>query len=868
MLFAIASLLPLAPSLSCIGAGASAVSLSRQSTFLDLPVEMREDIFKPGGLIEYVQALSAFGNAPLATPHFELWLLRDAAKEEKGLGWEDDTLRSRKLRILSSLRTLVRRRSGLSLVLGPEANDNVCKDRAALFESKVEEYASFSDSPAWVKTCLVALFGGDETLARLLPFLSKEFLDRNLERMLQAAALVGDFGALHVIADHAELSPEELIAILDYDIIPSGSVKFLERVMDLVPGLVDKLRAVLEKTITMNRLSAFDLLYHASKRQLKPKTLQYRIARAFGTAAAYGRLGIFQQLHSDHPEWLDVRESLVLAAANDRINVLKFLLMHRDPLLATQAKTHLAEAFEAAVGGGKIETLEFLLGTDEHETLLAPELCITRLHPATLENVIRAGRWDKIEYLLALKSRGDPRFAEFELVDENNVALVQACAAGNLQLVQHLLQKNAQGQFMFPWVDPAAGGNRPLLYACYGGNLSIVLELLRRDEGGKYVHEGIDPAANNNAPLVYACEKGRLSIVRELLKRDTDATYFYKGLNPAARNNKPLNDACIYGHLSVVRELLQQDDAGHYIHEGIDPVDRDHAPLINACRSGHVSIVRELLQRRADKSHVHRGINPAARSNKPLIGACEQGHWLVVQELLQKDSHGKYIHRGVDPAAKNNKPLIIACAHGHLAVLRELLRRDSDGRYVHMGIDPAARDNKPLISACHNGQLAVVRELLQQNKDGEYLHPGVNPAARNNRSLSTACSNGHLLVVQALLKKTSNGDYLYKEIGPAVRSGQCLINACRHARLDVVRFLLQKRPNALGTMEYEHVGGNTADLERRALLVAMEWRRTSIIKFLLQKTLQGDYLFPGVATTAQNLPATFCKSAAKPPNPF
>lgn len=808
------------------------------SVFARLPVEITSLIFRHADLVAYATALQMNRNVPLVTSEVELRLLSDAAREETYLDLENDAQRARKVAILSAARAIVRRRSGLPTTIAPTTDDDTLKQLAARLEATFSECESLSFG-TWTKTCMAALFGTN-TLVALLPSLSGRFFDVNLAWMLKAAVLMGDLNTLTGIATYAGISFGELSNFIDADdIVFSDNAKFVTDILDLMPGLIATWESSLEMAIRLNRRPFFEHLYAESKRQLKRQDMEKRIQTAFRAAAKRGWIDVFKQLYMDYPQWVPADTCLRLAAAKDRINVLEYLLLHPHSPLTEMTKTNPAAAFEGAVGRGSIETLEFLLGTDKTGNLVAPCLYPIRLSPRTLRNLVSLDRLDKIEYLMRKKSE-DRRFAEFELVDEDNTALMAACEGGKASIFHYLLRKDARGQFVLPRTNPAAGDNSPLIKACTGGHLLIVQELLRKDKSGNYMYRQIDPAANNNAPLIKACKRGHLLVVQELLQIKEDGSFVHHGVDPAARDNRPLYWACHNGHLRVVQELLQRRSDGGYCYKGIQPATGRTPPLYGACIRGHASVVRELLQMDDEGQYIHKGVDASPNANELLITAGRNGHLLVIQELLRQNDNGAPVHKGFNPAACHNNALLEACDGRHLPVIQELLRKDDNGRRIHKGIDLSVVGNLLLMVACHKGLLSLVHELLQMDEAGRYIHSGINPAVGDNEALLLACSGGHLPVIQELLRKNHDGTFVHKGINPATRNNLLLVTACSNGHLHIVQELLR------------HEGVTLAARNHQSLSNACIKGRLPVVKELLRRGDDGEYVHKGVDPAAND----------------
>ena len=246
-------------------------------------------------------------------------------------------------------------------------------------------------------------------------------------------------------------------------------------------------------------------------------------------AARHGHLGIIRFLWPAMATVLNktkteaaIKDMMAEAGKNNHRSILEFLLWESGTECMQLAQKFINDAFAGAFGGGHVNLLKFLVGKGKDKKPVAPGLGLATLSWTTLEQAIIVNRkWNGIKFLGVLK-RFDTRFANFELVDQDNTALCMACLVGNYNLVRYLLRRPNDGDFLFPLTNPATKNNRPLVNACRSGDVRIVRTLLERDTAGNYIYKGIDPSAQNYESIVIACTYGRFDVAKFLLEMNGD----------------------------------------------------------------------------------------------------------------------------------------------------------------------------------------------------------------------------------------------------------------------------------------------------------------------------------------------------------
>ena len=201
-----------------------------------------------------------------AYPHTDVGMamLKEIAEKEWSLYLDDDKERSRKQQILKRVRTFARIRSRLPIdCTGTEAEE--LRELARVFELSYEECASLSESPTWKKACMAGLFGRN-TLVTLLPHLSENFCSHNKNLLLQTALFIGDTESLKVIVEFFEMSNDEVLEkVPERDIVFSGSVPFLEGLVEFLPNLMEKRLGLIREACSLNRLDILTFLLEVAK---------------------------------------------------------------------------------------------------------------------------------------------------------------------------------------------------------------------------------------------------------------------------------------------------------------------------------------------------------------------------------------------------------------------------------------------------------------------------------------------------------------------------------------------------------------------------------------------------------------------------
>ena len=324
-------------------------------------------------------------------------------------------------------------------------------------------------------------------------------------------------------------------------------------------------------------------------------------------AAEYGNLPIIRFLWpmmETMPKKAEatIKKMMIGASEKNHRSVLEFLMWQSGKDYMKRVQKYMNEAFEAAVGGGSVELMDVFRGDDDAGNPVAPGLVLTTLSLPTLHKAIQINRnWNGIKYLVDLKTKGDSRFENFKLVDQDNAALRMACKAGNYELVEYLLRKTRNGQFVFTLTNPAVKRNKPLADACGSGNLQIVQKLLERDASGKYIYKGIDPSDRSYECFYNACIEGHWRVVKFLLKMK-DEKYVLPGMNDV-NIAKGLVAASKWGRMKLVSFLLKMDN-GTYVLPAINCVDLTHILKI-AIEWDQIKVIRFLLGQALDGSYLH-----------------------------------------------------------------------------------------------------------------------------------------------------------------------------------------------------------------------------------------------------------------------
>ena len=682
--------------------------------------------------------------------HMEVGLpmLKEIVEEERSLNWENDKQRARKQQILKTVGALVRIHS-IRPIVCKTTDTNELEQLAQVFDSTYRDFSSFSESPTWKRACMAGLFGRN-TLIKILPHLSDDFCSESKEILLQTAFFVGDIDLLQAIVDFFRLSESEVLnTVSELDIVFSGSVDFFDELVKFLPSLMEKRWHLIEEASSLKRLGILTRLLEEVKghemNSMLDSFLRLKIydsdsiARLSNTedklyfvlkaAAQHGHLPIILFLWPAMKKGrylLDsrllksvmgtistkvkdtIKSMMIRAAANNDRSVLEFLMWESGGYYLEVAQLYVKAAFKAAVGGGHIQILKFLVGKRKNNKPVAPGLRLTKLSWMTLRQAILINRkWNGIKYLVFLK-RVDPRFADFELVDQGNTALCMACAAGSSEGVKYLLRKTLSGGFVFPLTNPAADNNRPLITACSSGNLWIVEKLLERDEAGNYVYEGIDPSVQDYRSIFNACEKGHVKVLEFLLKMNDAREYVLPKMKDVAITCGLLF-AVKENQIKVLRVLLKMEN-GKYVLPGMKGVNFTTV-LLDAIGWKRVEVVRFILEMKEGR-YVFPGMN-SVDFDRVLLAAIEWYQRDIVKFLLRIED-GKYVLP--EMAGVNlNTILSTAINWNKTDVLRLLLSQDLDGSYLYPGI----RVTEDMLRI--QGQGPEIRALLESRLEQQRI---------------------------------------------------------------------------------------------------------------------------------------------------
>jgi hypothetical protein len=180
------------------------------------------------------------------------------------------------------------------------------------------------------------------------------------------------------------------------------------------------------------------------------------------------------------------------------------------------------------------------------------------------EAIVLDRKWKGIEYLVRLKKEGDPRFADFELVDRGNTALCLACEVGDYGLVEYLLCRIDYGKYVLPGMK-GVNFTRGLKSAIRWHQMKILRFFLTMKDG-KYVLPGLKGVDLGEA-LVAAIMWNRLEMVRFLLKMEYGG-YVLLGMN-SIDLAQVLTTAIKENRIELVEWLLRMNEFGEYVLPGI-----------------------------------------------------------------------------------------------------------------------------------------------------------------------------------------------------------------------------------------------------------------------------------------------------------
>lgn len=575
----------------------------------DLPVEVRELVFKRFNIKEYADFLTTASGMTSAgaSLQFELDLIKKSAHELNNLGFVSRRHRECIASIISGVETLVRLRYSLPDEI--QSRELAGDQEMSTFRENFLILTSLSDSKLWHGVILRALKGRnkwDQVFHRL----SEDFISKHLNALLGALAMDGEIDLLnHIVESQTVPLDDELTGIIFSGVIFNGSIDIFNKVYQKLSFNATILPSSIQYALIFKRHDLFRHLLKMSLSQTAFELKELVFSGYCNCACYYGELDIVKEFLETYGFLIkgNVKMNCLLnACAGGNMPVIKFLIWNEEDqcerlemnlqfddfhtMICMAAVKNEAKVLQfflnelryrpgveliyqelvvQALKAGSLEAFEALLGLNRCESLLMPSLGFDINNHELLVKIANEGRVDVIECLLILRESMadvDDRWNGFDLDAAANIMLKAACRTGKVQFLQYLLQKDENNAFILPSIDPGHDENACLIKACCKGHLAIVQELLRTDDNGHQIYPTVHLGARNNKALCTAIARGHLKIVTYLLRRergdDGILHYSVPGASLCIRDAALLYSAMLYEKLEILNFLLQKDSEG------------------------------------------------------------------------------------------------------------------------------------------------------------------------------------------------------------------------------------------------------------------------------------------------------------------
>lgn len=638
-----------------------------------MPTEVRDMLLSELSLSTYAAYLTSHASPHLvkATDATAFRLLNRGAEEFTCLNVACASERDRIIRILSSVQTILRVHSSISLssCATPASEDPSVLTAAACLETRFGEVAALSTSSLWKGACMAGL-ASISTLKCIVPKLSSTFVEDHKGSLFFVLAMEGESAALKQVIDKHHATTREAIKSIVHGAALGGSIELFEMLRTRYPVIGEHLPDIAIWALVLHRKALHKrvCLEISSERNRKKRSIHIR--RLLLGSCSFGCYDLAKRLllhHSNVWKPEDVKTCIRYAAANRNLLILKLLLA--DP---------------------ECRFLRFTLHKHGLHTYL-----------------VSAAKHDHVDVLVSLFLAHD--------------AQLQATWIEMVSSIPPDDHVKAFERFPRDWhiqEDLVAVVPRLIAVAAACGSFAIMDLLLARDRAGKFLVPGMDFDGKRNFIIESAISSGRVDVIEYLLAWKTSGGEQldprFRILAEAEDRHRALVLACELGQLDIVRFLLQRDAEGRFVVAGIDPACWDNTPLESACRQGHLPIVQELLRMDEDGRPVYQTVRVAARRNRALGIAAHQGRFSIVKFLLQQrlgaDDQLHYVFEGVDPTAGGQMVVRCAAVYQRIDFLKYLLRR-IEGRYVHPGV---AVPDDLLVMIVREGTLDILRLLLKR----------------------------------------------------------------------------------------------------------------------------------------------------------
>lgn len=545
----------------------------------DLPVEVRELVFKRLNIKEYADFLMAPDMATAgASSQFEFDLIKKSANELNQLSFGSKSDQARMKLLFSGTETLVRLRYSLSDEIQSRGLSG--DQEISTFRENFLILAGLSDSKLWHGVILRALKGRnkwDQVFHRL----SEDLIAEHLITMLGTMATDGDLDLLDHIIESRQLSlDKDLTDTICFGLAFNGSIDLFDQAFQRFSFSAALLPSFILYASLFRRHTLLRHLFKADLSRTIVTLKESKIQEHFHTACLHGDLSIVREFLGTHSN-LSTSDNLticmVMACGGDNLPVLKHIIWNHEEQCERQEVGLDVKGFycmvRVATRANRKEVLEFLLLELNERPELVP------YYVKLVTHALKAGAVQALEVLLGFDRHGALLMPNLRFDADNHKLLVKLAQVGRIDMIEYLLeQRDCMNGIDARWdsLDLDAAVNEMLQVACSKGNIELLCYLLRRDENNVFILPSTDPGINENECLVEACRTGRLAIVQELLRTDNEGRLIYPTVQLGAQGNRAMIEAIHHGFLEILKCLLHRERGG-------DGVLRYSVPGANIC---------------------------------------------------------------------------------------------------------------------------------------------------------------------------------------------------------------------------------------------------------------------------------------------